>query len=237
LTSFADRLFPVAGLLVIVSPAAYDSSMSQPETRIPVAQPVETKPSLGRRSAGTARKHYATLSGWKKLLLVLSILIAVLGTLGTVIGYVRGRSPERAEAQQTVEQIRSSVPPGASLTPQQQERLDQATQQMRAAGHWFYEKTAPHLARIGFGFFIAFILGYMFRQFIKTMAMLAAVVLVGAGVAAYLGYLDLSHFRDNLTASTGWVGDQLAGAKDMVLKFIGASLSGTIGFIIGFTRK
>lgn len=219
--------------------AVYDWAMSHsaPDPKIPIAQPVDTRPPLTKRAAGTARRHYSTLSGWKKLLLVLSFVIAILGTVGTVIGYVRGRSPERVQAQQTVEQIRSNVAPGASLTPEQQARLDQATQQMRAAGHWFYEKTAPHLARIGFGFFIAFILGYAFRQFIKTMGILAAVVLVAAGVAAYLGYLDLSRFRDNLTASTGWVSDQLTGAKDVILKFIGASLSGTVGFIIGFTRK
>jgi uncharacterized membrane protein (Fun14 family) len=212
-------------------------SQPAPDPKIPIAEPVNTKPSMSRRTAGTARSHFSRLSGWKKFLLLLSILIAILGTVGTVIGYVRGRSPQRAEAQQTVEQIRSSVPPGASLTPDQQARLDQATDQMRAAGHWFYEKTAPHLARIGFGFFIAFILGYAFRQFIKTMAVLAAIVIVAAGVAAYLGYIDLSHLRDDLTASTGWVGDQLTGAKDLILKFIATSLSGTIGFIVGFTRK
>jgi uncharacterized membrane protein (Fun14 family) len=212
-------------------------SQTPPEANIPVARPINPNPTITRRAAGTARKHYSTLSGWKKLLLVLSFVIAIVGTVGTVVGYVRGRSPERVKAQQTVEQIRSSVPPGASLTPDQQARLDQATTQVRAAGHWFYEKTAPHLARIGFGFFIAFILGYAFRQFIKTMATLAAIVLVGAAVAAYLGYLDLSQFRGNLTASTGWVSDQLTGAKDVLLKFIGASLSGTVGFILGFMRK
>lgn len=208
-----------------------------PQQQIPVAEPVNLKPSLRRRAAGNVWRSFTSLAGWKKLLLVLSIVVAILGVVGTTIGYVRGRSPERVQAQQTVESIRSSAAPGASLTPDQQARLDQATAQVRAAGHWFYEKTAPHLAKIGFGFFIGFVLGFMTRQFLKTMAVLTAVVLVVGGVASYLGYLDLSHLRENLTQSTGWLTDQLAGAKELVLSFIGASLSGTIGFVIGFTRR
>ena len=168
---------------------------------------------------------------------MLSFVLAVLGTVGTVIGYVRGRSPERVQAQQTVESIRSNVAPGASLTSEQQAQLDRATETVKAAGHWFYEKTAPHLAKIGFGFVTGFVLGFMFRQFLKTMAILAAIVLAGGSIAAYFGYLDLSHLRDNVTQSTGWVTDQLAGAKELILSFIGASMSGTIGFVIGFMRK
>lgn len=213
--------------------------MSQlpPDPKIPVAEPVSTKPTLTRRAAGSMKKHYSTLSGWRKLMLIFSFCLAILGTTGSIVGYVRGRSPERVEAQATIEQVRSQAIPGAALTAEQQARLDQATEKMKAAGHWFYEKTAPHLARIGFGFFVAFILGYAFRQFIKTMASLAAIVLVLAGVAAYFGYIDLGKFRDNLTASTGWVSEQLTGAKDVILKFIGASLSGTFGFVIGFLRR
>ncbi len=213
--------------------------MSQPSgpASIPVAEPVNLTPSLSRRAAGNVKQHYATLSGWKKLLLMLSFLAAMVGTFGTLVGVVRGQSEERVKAQATVESIRSSLAPGASLTPDQQARLDQATTQMKSAGHWFYEKTAPHLAKIGFGFFVAFILGYAFRQFIKTMASLAAIAVALGGVAAYFGWIDFSHFRENLTASTGWVSDQLTGAKDVIIKFIGASLSGTVGFVIGFMRR
>lgn len=217
--------------------------MSQPvpEKPIPVAVPVNTKPSLTKRATVGAKKHYSTLSGWKKLLLVLSFIVAMVGSIGAFVGIVKGAPPEAEQAQATVESLRVEAANSNNFSPEQKEKiqqqLDDATARAKAAGHWFYQKTAPHLARIGFGFFIAFILGYAFRQFIKTMASLAAIVLVGAGVAAYFGWVDFSSFRGNLTASTGWVSDQLTGAKDVILKFIGASLSGTVGFVIGFMRR
>lgn len=227
--------------------ARYDQDMSQlppsqqasptPSPSVPVAEPVNLNPTLKRRAADNVKKQYSSLPSWKKRLLIVSFLVALVGAIGTVIGFFQSKPPEQVQAQATVESLRTDAASGANLTPEQQAKLDQATAQVKAAGHWFYQKTAPHLAKIGFGFVIGFILGFAFRQFIKTMAVLAAIALVAGAAAAYFGYLDLGVFRSNLTASTGWVSDQLTGAKDIILKFIGASLSGTVGFVIGFMRR
>ena len=187
-------------------------------------------------SRGKIRSHYFGLSGWKKLLLMLAMTLAFVGSSGTIWGLIRGQPEEVAKAQATIESIKSTAS-GANLTPEQNAQLDRAKEKVKAAGHWFYEKTAPQLAKVGFGFFVAFVLGYAFRQFIKTMAMLTALALALGGVAAYFGWIDFSAFRENLSTGTNWVTNQFDGAKQFAMRFIGAGMSGTIGFVVGFLRR
>ncbi|MGC4076060.1 MAG: hypothetical protein QM702_03320 [Rubrivivax sp.] len=128
-----------------------------------------------------------------------------------------------------------------SLTAEQKQQINQqisqAADQVRSAGHWFYDKTAPFLWRIGLGFAIAFVLGYMARQFVKTVAVLAALVLVLAGVAIYFGKLDGSTIGADLRSGAGWVAERSTWIKDQLVAVATASVSGTLGFIVGFTRQ
>ena len=214
--------------------AAYHAAMeTTPTPALPVAMPV--KRSLTRRALGLFHQHYWRLAWWKKLLLVLAVVLGVVGATGSVGGFFRPDPPEMKQAQATVESL--AVPAGVALTPQQQVQIDQAKAKVDEFRHWFYDKTAPHLWRMGLGFFVMFVIGYAFRQFVKTMAVIAALLLAAVGVAAYLGAFELGHFRQNLTHSTGWAMDQVAGLKDLILKFAAASLSGTAGFVIGFMRR
>ena len=197
----------------------------------------ETSTTITRAARGKIRTHYSLLSAWKKLLLTVSMLLAVVGGGGSLFGLLQSKPPEAVAAQATIESIKSSRPGLQNLTAEQQVSLERAKAQVSAAGHWFYEKTAPHLAKIGIGFAVAFVLGYLFRQFVKTMASLAAIALVGAGVAAYFGWIDFGNFRENLSSSTTWVSNQMEGVKNLVMSLLGAGISGTAGFVIGFMRK
>jgi uncharacterized membrane protein (Fun14 family) len=197
---------------------------------------LDPPPPRSRRLAGTATRRFWELELWKKLLLVLAILLAVVGIVGAVTGTVRGKPPEVVAAQTKVEDLHTTAA-RSSLTGEQQTELREAESRVETARHWFYDKTAPQLWRIGLGFFIAFVLGFMARQFLGTMAILAAIVLVGVGVALYFGALDSGGVKANVTTGTGWLMDRLDSMKETLLKFVSASLSGTAGFVIGFLRK
>lgn len=189
-----------------------------------------------RRLGRSAVRRFFELPGWKRALLILAIVLAVAGIAGSVTGMFRETPPEAKVAQVRVEQLHA-VGPRSSLTADQQTELKQAETKVDAARHWFYDKTAPQLWRIGLGFFIAFVLGFMARQFLKTMATLAALLVVIVGVAVYLGAFDAGGVKANLATGTGWIMDRLDSMKESLLKFVGTSLSGTAGFVIGFMRS
>ena len=209
----------------------------------PDARPITastTLPPHSRTAAvsvvGTTSRHFFALAGWKKALLVLAIVLGIAGIAGSVAGAVKGKPPEVRQAQVRVEEL-SAVGRRSSLTAEQTQQLESAKTKVNEVKHWFYDQTAPQLWRIGLGFFIAFVLGFMARQFLKTMVSLAAIVLVAAGVAIYLGWIDVGNAKASLASGTGWVMERADTFKEAVLKFAGASLSGTAGFVIGFMRS
>ena len=204
--------------------------MSRPApTSTPLPPPV--RPGFAARSW----RQFWRLSGWTKTVVLVAVVASVVGLAGVVVGATQPDPPQKIEAQQTVRQMQ--VPSGMSLTAQQQATLDDAKQRVSQAGHWFYDKTAPTLWRVGIGFVVFFVLGFMARTFVKTVAFFAAAILCIATAAAYFGYVDLGHFRANLTSWTGWAMDQMNGLKDLIVKSVGISLSGVVGFVIGFLRK
>lgn len=212
------------------------SSHASPAAPIPTALPANAKPSKTRRAAAAVRSHYKGLAGWKRALVILAFVASVVGVVGTVGGYVRTAPPEREAAMTTIEGLRGQAR-SSNLTPEQQATLEQAQAKVSQLGHWFYDKAAPQLSKMGLGFMVAFVLGIAFRHFVKTMGILAALVLVLGGVAGYFGWVDLATVKSNVAHGTGWAMDHLGGLKETVLKFMGASLSGTVGFIIGFMRR
>lgn len=211
--------------------------MSEPISPRPTDRPADAAviQARVRRVGGSAGQHFWELAWWKKALLVFAVVLAVVGIAGAVTGTFRSKPPEVKSAQVEVETLRAQGQ-RSSLTDEQQQQLKTADNTVNTYRHWFYDKTAPQLWRIGIGFFIAFILGFMARQFLKTMAVLAAVAVVLAAVAVYFGLLDSGGLKSNVTTGTGWVMDRLDSMKETLLKFVGTSLSGTAGFVIGFMR-
>lgn len=196
-----------------------------------------TVPALRPSVPARLWRHFWALSGWTKLILVIALTMGVVGVAGVVVGATQPTPPAKVEAQTKVDTLRAQGFAGNSLTTDQQQTLDTAKQQVSQAGHWFYDKTAPTLWRVGIGFVVFFVVGFMARSFLKSVAFFAAGILFIATAAAYFGFIDLGHFRDNLTSSTGWAMDQLNGFKDLLVKSVGISLSGVVGFVVGFLRK
>lgn len=190
---------------------------------------------MSRAGGGGVMRAWSRMSGWKKLLVILSIAITIVGATGSIIGATRPDPPAVVQNQQTIEELQK--PAGQSLTPEQQVKLDQAKERVSELSHWFYDKTAPHLWRMGLSFFVCFVIGFMARTFVKSVAFFFAGILVLATAASYFGFLDLGKFRENLTGSTGWAMDQLKGLTDLVATFFGASATGTIGFFVGFLKR
>jgi uncharacterized membrane protein (Fun14 family) len=223
-------------MLGMSMPTPPPNSPAPASTSIPTAQPVSLKPSKARRAASAVRAHYKGLAGWKRMLVVLAFVASVVGVVGTVGGVVRAEPAEKKAAVTTIEGIRGTAK-SSNLTPEQKATLEQAQAKVSELSHWFYDQTAPQLSKMGLGFIVAFVLGIAFRQFVKTMATVTALVLAMAGVAGYFGWVDFSSVKNYVTDGTGWAMEQMGGVKDTVLKLAGASLSGTVGFFIGFMRR
>ena len=198
----------------------------------PTDAPIPVTPPVRSRSVWQA---FWRMERWKKLVLTIALLVGVIGAAGSIVGATRPAPAPSVQAQQTIEDLK--VPAGSQLTDTQQARLDQAKQTVSNYGHWFYDKTAPVLWRVGFSFAVAFVLGIAARSFVKSIAFFVAGVLVIATALAYFKVLDLGQFRDNLTNSTGWAADQMKGLKDLAVKTIGFSLTGVVGFVLGFLKK
>lgn len=203
----------------------------------PTAAAPETETVVVRRPGMVARlaREFGRTSWVTKLIVVVALLAGIAGVAGSIAGAVRPDPPAAVQARATVEELQ--VPAGQSLTPQQQVKLDEAKAQVSEYAHWFYDKTAPTMWRVGLGFVIAFILGLMARTFVKTVAFFAAAILCVATAAAYFGFIDLAQYRNSFTNSAGWAMDQANGFKDLIMKSASASLSGVIGFVVGFLRK
>lgn len=215
-------------------PAPPVANPNQPPAAAVVAVPIK------RRPVRTVARHFWKLDAWKKALLVVALLVGIAGVAGSVAGMVRPDPPAKEVAIAKVESLQVEANRRSLTDAQRQqvkEQLSDAYAQASAAGHWFYDKTAPHLWRIGLGFSVAFVLGYMARQFVKTVAVVAALMLILAGVAIYFGQLDGSKVGADLRSGAGWVADRSTWIKEQLIAIGTASISGTIGFVIGFTRQ
>jgi uncharacterized membrane protein (Fun14 family) len=176
---------------------------------------------------GFVMSHYAPLAGWKKLLLVLSMLLTVGGLSGQLVGLTR------ATPAPTVETV-GSERAGANFTPEQ---LDKAKQQVATQLHWFYDRISPGMWRMGLGFVVAFIIGYVLRRALVWVVMLASLLLVGAGVASWMGWTDLQSLL-NTAAEQGKGASKLAwDSGRYLMDRVAPGTASLVGLFVGFLKS
>ncbi|MGH7177664.1 MAG: FUN14 domain-containing protein [Tepidisphaeraceae bacterium] len=155
---------------------------------------------------------------WQKSLLTGAIALAGCGMTGQLVGYFSDPRTNGAE----VSAPQSTAVAGTENPPQTWRR-----------------KYSPAMTRMGLSFVAAFVLGWVFRTFLKTMALitaLAVAVFVGLSWFNVLN-LDLTTARTKYESSMQWVGDQSGRLYDAAKSHLPGSVSTFAGLFIGFRRK
>lgn len=82
-------------------------------------------------------------------------------------------------------------------------------------------------------------LGFVFRAFLKLMALLTIVIVVGLAALSYFHILnvDFSAARQAYDTHAAWLTDQATRLKDVLMTYLPQSFGTTAGAYFGLRRK
>jgi uncharacterized membrane protein (Fun14 family) len=185
-----------------------------------------------RRSvAGRFVGDVAHMPLWQKGLLVLAMVVGVVGVIGEL-----SAKPEPAPTVQP-DAAPDAPPTGRTFvsgSPQAPEPIPETAPKST----WLADN-APMLTRSAVGFIGAFIVGWAFRVFIKTMV---TVTVLGAGLLLALSYygvldVDFTAARQQYASATAWLWDQASHLKTVALSHLPSTTSGVLGLFVGLRKK
>jgi uncharacterized membrane protein (Fun14 family) len=182
----------------------------------------------------SVRRAVKSMPRWKKSLIGLSLVLALVGGGAQIASAIGARSVREEaageSAPQTTPGTSGLLPAGSAETSTPPEEVAPPPSPL--------QRMAPHLTRIGGSFFAALVLGMIFRTFIKTAAMITA---GAAGLFFVLTYfnvlnLDVAGMQTQYDSVVGWVSTQAGRLKDVVFAALPSSTSAAAGFFVGFKR-
>jgi uncharacterized membrane protein (Fun14 family) len=93
--------------------------------------------------------------------------------------------------------------------------------------------------QIGFAFLGGFAIGFAFRAFLKTMAVLTALAIVSIFLLSYFRVInvDFTMVREQWNSNSEWILAQATKLKDVVWQYLPSSTAGVAGLIVGMVRK
>ena len=197
--------------------------MSEPDS--------ETQSGSERKSVRGAVK---SMPRWKKTLIGVSLVLALVGAGAQIAGGIGGRNVKNEAAAEAVRE----TPQGASGFVATSNRESAETPEEVEPPPSQLQRMAPHLTKIGGSFFVALLLGVIFRTFVKTAAM---ITVVAAGLFFILTYynvldLDVDGMKTQYDSVVGWIYAQAGQLKNVVFKARPSSTSAAAGFFVGFKR-
>ena len=192
-----------------------------------------THPSPESLRWGNAHAHFLThlrlMPGWHKVVILLAGVLAVMGTVGQIVTKTGG------DAQVHVS---TGTPSGSSgfVNGADSGASDQPQPVGSIGG------LSPHATRIGLSVVLGFVIGWLFRAFLKTMAFLA--LLIGGGIwllahfnILHIGDENLEAFKEKSGAAASWLGAQASHFKDVAIAHLPSSGGGALGAFMGFRRR
>ena len=84
-----------------------------------------------------------------------------------------------------------------------------------------------------------FIIGFIFRAFVKTMTLITLVIVGGLGALSYFHVIniDFSRAEQAWNSNSDWIMTQATKLRDVVWHYLPSSTTGTIGAFFGVKRK
>jgi uncharacterized membrane protein (Fun14 family) len=93
--------------------------------------------------------------------------------------------------------------------------------------------------RVGGSVVIGFLVGWIFRTFLKLMALITGLVLSGIILLSYFNFtnIDLTRAEKQYKDSSSWVTDQAGKLKDATMAHVHSTLGGALGIFMGVRKK
>lgn len=164
------------------------------------------------------------VSPWKKKLLLIALALGIAGL--ALQGYSRATAGGAPEAP-----AGDAAAAGRSLLP------DEAPVAARDLS--LPERLAPWLSRVGLSFAGGFVLGFVFRTFLRTMAMLTAAAVVLFAALSYFGLfnVDFTQVQTQWDSASQWMTDQAGRLREVVAARLPSTFTGAAGAFLGFARR
>jgi uncharacterized membrane protein (Fun14 family) len=185
--------------------------------------------------------HVATMPRWHKMVLLLGVVLAIAGGIGWLTTRVASDTGTRVTTVNTPPT--AQTPAGSSgfvdgrNAPADTTTTTTVVTQTEPPS--LVARLSPNATRIGGSVVAGFVLGWIFRAFVKTMAFFA--LLAGAALMAlsYFGVInvDLSSAREHYASVMHWLSDQGMRLKDVVIAHLPSSSGGAVGAYLGFRRR
>jgi uncharacterized membrane protein (Fun14 family) len=159
--------------------------------------------------------HVFSMPSWHKMVLTISMLFAGGGTLGSAVDYF---SPDQS-AQVTTQPSEASPP--APEKP------------------WLTHKVSPWAMRVGLACIGGFVIGFIFRLFLKIMTLLTLAVMTILVALSYFNVMniDFTAVEKKYESGAAWVTGQAEIASKKLASHLPGSGSGFLGMFMGFRRR
>jgi uncharacterized membrane protein (Fun14 family) len=179
-------------------------------------------------SIESGARRLARLSGFQVKALMLALIVSVAGAAGMAWHWVDQRD-DRQHVEALPEDARQLLEKHAADS----DAVRNSPIETWTA--WF----GRHGVRIGLTFLGAFAIGYAFRTFIKTMAILSALAVSVMVALSYFNVfnVDLTAVEQSWQTHGEWVTTQATRLKDALWAYLPSSTTAFVGFFVGMLRK
>jgi uncharacterized membrane protein (Fun14 family) len=197
-----------------------------------------TTPLRWRNSHQHFLTHLLVMPLWHKAVILLAGLAALIGTAGQL-----ATSPvvEKHVAHVTGNDI--SPPANSRGFASDAPSADRtAATDSPAPSPSLFTSASPHAKRVGLSIVLGFVIGWFFRAFVKTMALLLLVVGGGLWLLAHFNIFHLSdtnidELRTRSTTAAGWLTTQASHLKDLAIAHLPSTGGGAFGAFLGIRRR
>jgi len=172
-------------------------------------------------------RRVAALSNFQITALMLAILVSLAGVGGLVWQWM-----DRKDDQQQVAAMPDDVRTAVQDTP-----ADPSVHvsEVESWNQWLSTRGV----KIGLSFLGAFAIGYLFRTFLKTMAILTAMAVTALLLLSYFNVynVDFTAVQEKWETNREWVTTQATKLKDVVWTYLPSSTVAFVGFFVGMLRR
>jgi uncharacterized membrane protein (Fun14 family) len=188
--------------------------------------------------AGPRRKRSPV---WAVGLLILAIVVAAAGGVMWSLGEFNPPAAPQGDGRVTT--LQRNGAPNAGLVDSGSSSASPAgpslTEQAELKYHDWKARYGPTLVALGISFAGGFVVGTMFRTFIRTAAVLAAVFVVAVIALSFFGviHLDFTAAQQRYAGAIDWLQGEGLKLWQLALKSIPSTAAGIVGVIVGFVRR
>jgi uncharacterized membrane protein (Fun14 family) len=181
--------------------------------------------------------HLTIMPGWHKLVILLGGLLAIGGTAGRIAAKPAPDAPAAVTNNAPQSSGSNGLVANTPAAPTAESSGADSGVRLGPLG-----RISPHAQGVGFSLIVGFIIGWFFRAFLKTMALL--MLLVGGGLWL-LSHYNILHVSDSSLdamkeqsgAAVSWLGVQATHFKEMIISHLPSSGGGTFGAFLGLRRR